>query len=268
LNRVFVLGNGESRKDIDIAGLKHLGPVYGCNGLYRDFSPNALIVVDGGMQHEVYSSGYCYENKCWFRSWTKLPEYAYEALSEKTDIKNEKGNSKEFVLNGTDPKQMEVLREHHIKLGTDQKTIDELLSKHQRWLTWTQDDMVNIIPKDYSGWSAGPIAVRIAIEEEQPDEVYLIGFDLGSPNELINNVYKDTDNYLSKDVAVTPSVNWINQHSKNFEKYPNIKFWKVNPAPLGTNGSSQFVEEWRNFDNVEYIEQENLHLVLDYAVFL
>jgi hypothetical protein len=45
-----------------------------------------------------------------------------------------------------------------------------------------------------------------------------------------------------------------------------VKFWKVNPHPLGTDGTSQFVEQWRKNDNLEYIEQENLKLVLDFGV--
>jgi len=34
-SRVFVLGNGESRKNVNLDDLKSVGPVYGCNALYR-----------------------------------------------------------------------------------------------------------------------------------------------------------------------------------------------------------------------------------------
>jgi hypothetical protein len=69
---------------------------------------------------------------------------------------------------------------------------------------------------------------------------------------------------VSQDANEIPSVNWIKQHAQNFEAFPDVKFWKVNPAPLGTDGASQFVEEWRDFDNVEYITLEDLDLVLDF----
>jgi len=273
MSAVFVLGNGESRKSVDLNVLKTKGTVYGCNALYRDFTPDALICVDGGMMHEVYESGYALKNKCYFRSWAKLPGDMYEMIVEGTmwdeqgfTISNDKMGRKEFVLNGTDPNQMKQLFEYHVKLGSDKNTIDELLSKHHRWITWVdENDEVYLIPKEYGGWSAGPIAVRLAIENHDPLDVFLIGFDLGSKTGTINNLYKGTDNYLSDSASVTPSVNWIEQHKQNFLAYPEVRFWKVNPAPLGTDNTCQFVEEWESIENLQYIEIENLDLSLDFG---
>ena len=56
--RIFCIGNGESRSPIDLIRLKPHGKIYGCNGLYRDFTPDVLTSVDGGMMHEIYQSGY------------------------------------------------------------------------------------------------------------------------------------------------------------------------------------------------------------------
>jgi len=273
MSAVFVLGNGESRKSVDLNVLKTKGTVYGCNALYRDFTPDALICVDGGMMHEVYESGYALKNKCYFRSWSKLPDDMYEMIVQGTmwdeegfTITNDKMGRKEFVLNGTDPNQMKQLFEYHVKLGSDKNTIDELLSKHHRWITWVdENDEVYLIPKEYGGWSAGPIAVRLAIENHDPLDVFLIGFDLGSKTGTINNLYKGTDNYLSDNASVTPSVNWIEQHKQNFLAYPEVRFWKVNPAPLGTDNTCQFVEEWESIENLQYIEIENLDLSLDFG---
>ena len=272
---VFALGNGESRKQADLNDLKSRGKVYGCNALYRDFTPDALIVVDGGMMHEVYDSGYPLKNTCYFRSWTRLPGDMYSTIVEGTEfdqsgftITNDRNGRSSFVLNGTDPNQMQRLYEHHMNIGSDKKTIDELLSKHHRWITWVEDygkDEVHIMSEDYSGWSAGPIAVRIAIENENPTDVFLIGFDLGSSTDKINNVYKGTDNYLSEESATVPSTNWIQQHKQNFIDFPDVTFWKVNPAPLGTDDTCQFVEEWRDIENLQYTELENLNLVLDFG---
>lgn len=272
---VFALGNGESRKQVDLKALKERGKIYGCNALYRDFTPDALIVVDGGMMHEVYESGYAQSNPCYFRSWSRLPGDMYNMIVQGTQfdkqgftISNERGDRDSFVLNGTDPNQLKQLYEHHIDAGSDKKTIDQLLSKHHRWITWCEEegrDAVHLIPEGYGGWSAGPIAVRMALEKESPTDVFLIGFDLGSSTGQINNVYKDTDNYLTGDSAVTPSTNWVVQHKQNFADYPDVRFWKVNPAPLGTDDTCQFVEEWREHENVQYIELENLNLVLDYG---
>jgi len=279
MSRVFVLGNGESRKSVDLDALKTRGAVYGCNALYRDFTPDALIVVDGGMMHEVYERGYALKNKCYFRSWSKLPAEAYHMLVDinlfdgwhkSLHSENEKRGRSQFVMNGTDPNQMMRLVAAARKIAEEQgEELDEVMLRqqmgnHHLWVTWVEEnDEVFLIPEDYSGWSAGPIAVRMAIEDHNPTDVFLIGFDLGSSTGLVNNVYKGTSNYVTQDAKETPSVNWIKQHKQNFKAFPDVKFWKVNPAPLGTDGTSQFVEEWREHENLEYIEMENLNLVLD-----
>jgi hypothetical protein len=277
MHRVFVLGNGESRKNVDLEALRQYGKIYGCNAIYRDFTPDALVCVDAGIMHEVYSSGYALENKCYFRTWSKLPEFIYPTMIESQFfdgwdngflVENEKGNRKEFVFNGTDPNQLARLYEHIIqeRPDADKSDIKLKLGSHGQWVTWVDgEDKINLIPEEYGGWSAGPIAVRIALEEENPDEVYLIGFDLGSSTELINNIYKGTTNYNPSDAKVTPSVNWINQHKQNFEAFPDVKFFKVNSAPLGTDATCQFVEEWKEYQLFQYIEQENFKLSLDFG---
>ena len=40
MKRVFCLGNGESRKGVNLDILKQHGKIYGCNALYRDYTPD------------------------------------------------------------------------------------------------------------------------------------------------------------------------------------------------------------------------------------
>jgi len=54
----FVLGNGISRKDISLDSLKELGKIYGCNGLYREFTPEALVATDKPIATRIQESGY------------------------------------------------------------------------------------------------------------------------------------------------------------------------------------------------------------------
>jgi hypothetical protein len=49
----FVIGNGESRIGFDLNKLVGVGPIYGCNALYRDFYPDTLISVDDRMITEI-----------------------------------------------------------------------------------------------------------------------------------------------------------------------------------------------------------------------
>lgn len=61
----FVLGNGTSRADISPTELQQLGKVYGCNALYRSFTPDYLIAVDTKMIIEINKSGYQQNNQVW-----------------------------------------------------------------------------------------------------------------------------------------------------------------------------------------------------------
>ena len=49
MSKVFVVANGESRKGYDLSKLKGKGLVYGCNAIYRDFTPDVLVCVDQGL---------------------------------------------------------------------------------------------------------------------------------------------------------------------------------------------------------------------------
>ena len=284
MTRVFVLGNGESRKQVDVNKLKERGSVYGCNAAYRDIKNlDGLICVDGGMIHEVYSSGYCSKNKMYARGWTKLPEFMYsdfvnmDALmgwGEGLKTENEKGDKTQFVFNGTDPNQMKrqyesIVQKNKITDEYDRLELRQLMGNHQQWVTWVDDeDCVEPIPVEIEGWSAGPIAVRIALEKENPTDVFLIGFDMGSNDGKVNNLYKGTSNYVPQDAPETYAGNWIKQHAENFAEFPNTKFWKVNTNPLGSDENSRFIEEWRDYDNLEYLDYNDLNLVLDFSVFL
>ena len=61
----FVLGNGESRKGIDINDLKEKGTVFACNAVYRTHRPHFLIAVDPKMILEIAETDYVIHNKVW-----------------------------------------------------------------------------------------------------------------------------------------------------------------------------------------------------------
>ena len=61
----FVLGNGESRKGIDIDDLMQKGTVFACNAVYRTHRPHYLIAVDPKMINEIAESDYMIHNKVW-----------------------------------------------------------------------------------------------------------------------------------------------------------------------------------------------------------
>ena len=73
----FVLGNGESRKGIDIDDLKQKGTVFACNGVYRTHRPDFLIAVDPKMLLEIAESDYLIHNKVYSNfnvQYNKVPK--------------------------------------------------------------------------------------------------------------------------------------------------------------------------------------------------
>jgi hypothetical protein len=58
MKTAFVLGNGISRQGLDLDSLSRLGPVFGCNALYRDFAPTILVATDDPIAREIERSGY------------------------------------------------------------------------------------------------------------------------------------------------------------------------------------------------------------------
>ena len=62
---IFVLGNGESRKGIQIEDLKQHGKVFACNGVYRTDTPDVLVAVDPKMLLEIAEGDYIINNNVW-----------------------------------------------------------------------------------------------------------------------------------------------------------------------------------------------------------
>jgi len=54
----FVLGNGVSRKNIDLTKLQTCGKIYGCNALHREFAPDVLVATDRPIAEHIQNSGY------------------------------------------------------------------------------------------------------------------------------------------------------------------------------------------------------------------
>ena len=61
-HNIIVVGNGISRKDIDLWQLKEDHIVYGCNAVYREFQPDILFCVDDRICNEIHVSGYSKEH--------------------------------------------------------------------------------------------------------------------------------------------------------------------------------------------------------------
>lgn len=68
MSTAFVIGNGLSRKNIQLSCLQSQGKIYGCNALYRNFTPDVLVSTDRGISEEIQKSGYAKRNIHYTRS--------------------------------------------------------------------------------------------------------------------------------------------------------------------------------------------------------
>jgi len=114
----FVLGNGTSRKGIDLNRLKEIGTVYACNAVYREFDPDYLVAVDVKMILEINKSGYQHKNP---NVWTN-PNKTYHNMRNLNFFQPSKGWS-------SGPTALWLASQHNYEeiyiLGFDFKGLDD-----------------------------------------------------------------------------------------------------------------------------------------------
>jgi hypothetical protein len=73
-NITFILGNGESRKSINVDSLREFGPVWGCNKIHQDWHVDNLVCVDQRQVEIALKAGIHEKSNLWTRRrWA--PEY-------------------------------------------------------------------------------------------------------------------------------------------------------------------------------------------------
>lgn len=77
MTSVFVIGNGESRRDFDLNKLnKH--KTFGCNGLHRDYAADVLVACDKRMAKEISVTGKeVYTRHDWQPHFRNTPQVKY-----------------------------------------------------------------------------------------------------------------------------------------------------------------------------------------------
>ena len=272
---VFCIGNGQSRSPVDLIKLRPHGKIYGCNGLYRDFTPDVLCSVDGPMMHEVYQSGYADNNETWFRDWNPVPGMVYDSVvyanltPEEIDVakknfkiyENKREDRQEFVFHGSSISgQVGIIR----RIAGGEQIEKKQINHTGCYVSWINPNNKAHTLKDLGdkdrGWACGATSGWVAIKQnEDLEEIYLIGHDLKSNDNFINNMYKSTQNYGDAKNKPIPDVNWINQWHTLMQEFPKVKFIKVNPKGIrGGDNINNMVQEWKN-KNVDYINFDELN---------
>ena len=57
MSSAFIIGNGKSRLSVDLSKLTLLGATYGCNWLYKDFTPDCLVATDRPIADHIQQTG-------------------------------------------------------------------------------------------------------------------------------------------------------------------------------------------------------------------
>lgn len=105
--------------------------------------------------------------------------------------------------------------------------------------------------KDCPGWASGPVSVLLMCNLENPERIFLIGHDLYSEDDKVNNIYAGTSNYVDKNHPTIPCCNWIKQLKEIFLDNTDIKFYRVVKV-------IDEVMEWINVPNVKIITFEEM----------
>ena len=277
---LFVLGNGESRKDVDVELLKTQGKVWGCNALFREHTVDGLIAVDPMMTHEIYRSGYCDYNKVYFRDWEDVPADQYEMMKEAQTSNMKNPTVREWKHTP------ENYYTHFVIHG--QQTVNQN-RPNDRWkgdgfenvyITWTYGladqniTQLKDIMNDYygvgweadnagpddPGWSSGATAMYIGCKVEKPKTCYLLGMDMYSTTDFINNLYKETHGYVSSDESAITPQNWVIQMGRVMVRYQDIQFIKVNPDE--NNKISERMPQWDSLPNLSYMKKSEFYTKL------
>ena len=198
---IVVIANGTSRSVFDINLLKN-HTTYGCNELYKEYSPTHLVCKEGPMIWDICRDGYSKENKCHFKVFDRFPAMQYEMLLMA------------FPSNGkvleTQPRTNEF-----VMFGTGKTSVIYWVDPNEptQKLEWWGDD-------ENDSYTSETAAMRLACLNHPNKDIYCIGYDY-----YLN---RTADNIIlsSKDIPTEEfdSTELFRQHKRIEEEFSNNMF--------------------------------------------
>lgn len=138
----------------------------------------------------------------------------------------------------------------------------EIIVTRKEWLSHFNSEKLTEVPKlpwnddqrhmQPMHWGSGSYSLLIAAKLGF-QEIFVAGFDLYSKNNLVNNLYKNSPNYLDDTKPFVDYSYWILQQSKIFETFKNTIFYIINEEEW------KMPEQWR-LPNVKLIKFSDFHL--------
>ena len=264
---IFCIGNGESRKDFNLKQLRSFGKIYGCNGLYRDFTPDILLAMDYNICHEIYRSGYAFENPVYLKSWEKCHASLYDKLFQPETISKFIGQDidditkyvnehewpdekkKFFICWANNKDLMKSLREKNKDNNEDDFKLYLSVDQEGYLITWLKkkDKVMGLGKYKDEKTNAGILITYMAAEKDT--KIYLIGYDYYSKTDSVNNVYKNTVGYVGTNAKAIDPKNWIKHTTILLNKFENHEFIHVGEP----------IEELNNKNNWTTISYKQLY---------
>jgi|TARA_R110000851_G_scaffold87136_4_gene189744 hypothetical protein len=169
---VTIVGNGPSRKDIDLSAIGH--EVWGCNAVYRDTKCcDILFAVDMPMQQEIVESGYYLGNLVAFADIDPLPIELWDM----------------FIPTLPNPTVSRKDTDTHFIIQGDSGATQFLgLTRPELIVTYNYPELKNL----FTGMSALGYAMMQGYEK-----INLIGFD-ALEGDSSENIYEGSVNYMHK----------------------------------------------------------------------
>ena len=179
----FVIGNGTSRRSIDLHQLKRNKPpdskIYGCNALYREFEPDYLVAVDSKMVMEINRSGWQLHHEVWtnpnkaYKDFNKFnyfdPSLGWSTGPTTLNLASEEShNNQDIYILGFDYEGLNN-KVNNIYANTENyKTSDATASYHGNWARQTGIVIQKNPTKRY---------IRVALERDSflPDNLKVWG---------------------------------------------------------------------------------------------
>ncbi|MDB4403091.1 hypothetical protein N9159_00460 [bacterium] len=185
MDTAYIIGNGPSRKGLDLDTLD--GTTFGCNALFRDYSPDYLVSGDSNILKEICESEYPKHNKCIFPDYECIPKDYKEMIMMSFDssfnIKEHNPNNKDNLwIFGLEDDISNIMEVHIIGVEPEWKIQN---------MKGTEDD-----PMFSTNFFAGSQAMTQA-SIMGFDEVCLVGFDSiwNYQEDTYQNIYAGTNAY-------------------------------------------------------------------------
>lgn len=130
-----------------------------------------------------------------------------------------------------------IFRDYYVEhlVCCDKRLVKQSIKHHSNIYTrsrWANDFAVNSLPElieqgndkkdEPMNWGSGPYAVLLA--STMSSNIKMLGFDLYSETNYVNNMYSDSAGYSKSDSKPVEPSYWIYQIAKIFKWFPNTQY--------------------------------------------